>query len=96
MRLVDHGRVSVQVTDVNREPHAILQAGALRLSNQLEIEECTENAGLRVLHQCVGRRIDALHTGDKDEIAGPDPEAPGPLRLDGTRRVESFDAIWRW
>ena len=70
LRLVDHGRVAVQVADVNRDPHAILQARALRLSDQLEIEEGLKDAGLRVRHQGVGRGIDALHAGDEDEVAG--------------------------
>lgn len=85
LRLYDHGCVAVQVTHVNREPHAILKAGALRLGNQFEIEEGPKDAGLRVLHQNVGRRIDALHAGDKDEVPGPGAETPGPLGLDRTR-----------
>src|SRR5712691_6831621 len=84
LRLVDHGRETVQVTDVNGKPHAILQAGALRLGDQADIEECPANSGLGGLHQGVGRRIDAEHTGDKDEVAGPRAETPGALRLDGT------------
>jgi hypothetical protein len=96
LRLVHHGCETVEVTDVNREPYAILQARALRLSNQLDIEEGTKNAGLRVLHQCVGCRIDALHAGDEDEVTGPGAETPGALSLDGTRRIERYDTIWRW
>src|SRR5438128_10345586 len=39
LHLVHHGRETVQVTDVNGEPHTILKAGALRLGNQPDIEE---------------------------------------------------------
>ena len=85
----------MQVADVYGDPHAILQACALRLGNQSDIEECLTNAGLGILYQCVGPRIDALHAGDKDEVAGPDAEAPGALGLDSAGRVECLDAIWR-
>ena len=40
LRLVDHGRVAMQVADVYGDPHAILQACALRPGNQPDIEEC--------------------------------------------------------
>ena len=53
------------------------------------------NSGVGILHQCVGRRIDALHAGDKDEVAGPSAETPRTLRLDRTGRVECFDAVGR-
>ena len=71
LHLVHHGREAVQVTDVNGEPHTILQAGALRLRNQPDVEESLTNPGVGILHQSVGRRIDALHAGDKDEVTGP-------------------------
>src|SRR6266849_7069728 len=95
LRLVHHGCKPVQVTHVDGEPHAILQAGALRSSNQPDIEECLTNAGLGVLHQLVGRRIDALHTGDKDEVTGSSAEAPGTLRPDGPGRIECSDTVRR-
>jgi hypothetical protein len=95
LHLVHHGREAVQITDVNGEPHTILQAGALRLRNQPDIEESLANSGLGILHQSVGRRIDALHAGDKDEVAGPGAETPGTLRLDSPGRVECFDAVRR-
>src|ERR1700704_5134299 len=90
-----HGGEPVQVADVDRESHAILQAGALRLGNQPDVEECLANSSLGVLHQRVGRRIDALHASDEDEVTGPRAEAPGSLRLDGTGRTERFHAIGR-
>jgi hypothetical protein len=95
LRLVHHGREVVQVTDVNREPHTIFKAGALRLRNQPDIEESLANSSVGILHQCVGRRIDALHARDKDEVTGPGAETPGTLRLDSAGRVECFDAVWR-
>src|SRR5262249_32981100 len=81
LHLVHHGREAVQVADVNSEPHTILQARALRLRNQPDIEESLANSGVGILHQCVGRRIDALHAGDKDEVTGPGAETPGTSAL---------------
>src|SRR5262245_4344188 len=95
LHLVHHGCEAVQVANVNGEPHTILQAGALRLRNQPDIEESLANAGVRIRHEGVGRRIDPLHAGDKDEVAGPGAETPGALRLDSAGRVERFDAVWR-
>src|SRR5262249_25649877 len=95
LHLVHHGREAVQVADVDGEPHTILQARALRLRNQPDIEESLANPGVGILHQCVGRRIDALHAGDKDEVTGPGAETPGALRLDSPGRVECFHAVWR-
>src|SRR5262249_8288050 len=92
---VHHGREASEVADVNSEPHTILQARALRLRNQPDIEESLANAGVGILHQCVGCRIDALHAGDKDEVTGPGAETPGALRLDSPGRVECFDAVRR-
>ena len=71
MRLVDHRRVAVQVAHIDREAHAILEARALGFRDQFEIEKGAENAGLRVRNQSVGRQIDALHPGRKDEVPGP-------------------------
>ena len=84
-----------EVADVDREPHAILQAGALRLGDQPDVEEGLADAGLVALNQLVGRGVDALHAGDEDEVAGPRAEAPGPLRLDGARRIKRAHAIRR-
>ena len=70
LRLVHHGRETVQVADINGQPHTILQARPLRLRNQPDVEQCLTNAGLRILHQLVCRRINALHSGHKDEVAG--------------------------
>src|SRR6516165_407931 len=95
LRLVHHGREAVQVADVNGEPHTIMQAGALRLRDQPDVEESLANSRVGILHQCVGRRIDPLHAGDKDEVAGPGAETPRTLRLDGAGRVECLDAVWR-
>src|SRR5262245_56816833 len=93
--LVHHGREAAQVADVDGEPHTILQARALRLRNQPDIEESLANSGVGILHQCVGRRIDPLHAGDKDEVTGPGAETPGTLRLDSPGRVECFHAARR-
>src|SRR5262249_34305901 len=49
LHLVHHGREAVQVADVNGEPHTILQAGALRLRYQRDIEESLANAGVGIL-----------------------------------------------
>src|SRR5262249_23510820 len=95
LHLVHHGRETMQVTDVNSEPHAILQAGALRLSNQPDVEESLTNPGAGASHQCIGCRIDALHAGDKDEVTGPSAETPGTLRLDSSGRIECLDTVWR-
>src|SRR5689334_14459277 len=83
LRLIHQGRETVQVADIHREPYAILQAGALRLRDQLEIEEGLTNARLGIFKELVGRGIDALHAGDKDKVAGAHAETPGPLRFYG-------------
>ena len=95
LRLVDHGGVTMQVADIYCHSHAILQARALRLGNQPDIEEGLANVSLRILDQRIGGRIDALHAGDKDEVARSDAEAPGALRLDGAGRIERPDAVRR-
>src|SRR5262249_40858045 len=95
LHFVHHGREAAQVTDVDGEPHTILQARVLRLRNQPDIEESLANSGVGILPQCVGRRIDALHAGDKDEVTDPGAETPRTLRLDGSGRVEGLDAGWR-
>jgi hypothetical protein len=43
----------------------------------------------------VGHGIDALHAGDKDEVASPRAEAPGTFRLDGIGRIERLDTVRR-
>src|SRR5262249_33672902 len=95
LHLVHHGREAAQVADVNGEPHTILQGGGLPLRNQPDIEGTLANACRGMPPQGVGRRIDPLHAGDKDEVAGPGAETPGALRLDSAGRVERFDAVWR-
>ena len=95
LRLVHHRRKTVQIADVHGEPDAILQARALRLRNQSDVEECLPNSPLCILHQLVCRRIDALHSGDKDEIAGARAETAGPLCLDRAGRLERLDAVRR-
>src|SRR5262249_25601389 len=44
LHLVHQGREAVQVADVNGEAHTILQARALRLRNQPDIEENPANS----------------------------------------------------
>lgn len=58
-----------------------LQGRALRLGNQLDIEECLTNAGLRILDQSVGRGIDALHAGDKTKSPARTPRLQVPSVL---------------
>ena len=79
----------MKVADIHRHPHAILQACALRLGNQPDIEEGLANAGLRILNQRVGRWSDALHASDKDEVTGSDAETPGALDLAGLDAMTS-------
>jgi hypothetical protein len=93
LRFVHHGREPVQVADINGQPHAILQARPLGLRNQPDVEQCLTNAGLRILHQPVGRRITALHSGYKDEVAGARPQTPGTLCLYRAGRIKSFDTF---
>jgi len=95
LHLVHHRRETVQVTDVNRKPHTILKAGALRLGNQSDVEKGLADPGAGILHQFVGCGIYALHAGDKDQVAGPGAETPGALDLDSAGGVECFDAVWR-
>src|SRR5262249_41772493 len=83
LHLVHHGREAVQVADVNGEPHTILQAGALRLRNQRDIEESLANAGGGDLHQFFCCRVHGLHAGDKDEVTGPGAETPSALIAPG-------------
>ena len=85
----------MQVTDVNRKPHTILKAGALRLGNQSDVEKGLPDPGAGILHQFVGCGIYALHAGDKDQLTGPGANTPGALGLDSAGRVECFDAVWR-
>jgi hypothetical protein len=75
------GAKTVQVADIDGDAHTILQARALRLRNQLDIEQCLTNARLGIFYQCIGRGIDALHAGDKDEVARSRAETPGPSAL---------------
>src|SRR6476661_4907925 len=65
------------------------------VGDQFEIAEGLNDARLRILHQTVGHRIDALHSGDEDKVSGSDAQAPGPLGLDGAGRIESPDTAWR-
>jgi len=95
LHLVHDGRETVQVTDVDSEPHTILKAGALRLSNQPDIDESLTHPGVGILHQSVGCWIDALHASDKNEVTGPSAQTPCTLRLDSTGRLECFNTIWR-
>src|SRR5207245_6070008 len=95
LHLVHHGRETVQVTDVNRKPHTILKAGALRWGNQSDVDKGLAHPGAGILHQFVGCGIYALHAGDKDQVAGPGAETPGALDLDSAGGVECFDAVWR-
>jgi hypothetical protein len=53
------------------------------------------NAALRVGHQLVGRRIDALHASDENEITRPCSDAPGAFGLDGAGGPERANAIGR-
>src|SRR5271166_1995978 len=95
LRLVDHGCEPAQVAHVNGYPYAVLQARTLGLSNQPDVEQGLTNAGLGLLHQSVSRRIDALHAGDKDEIAGSGAKAPGTLRFYGAGWIEGFNTVRR-
>src|SRR6476469_5322696 len=47
LRLVDHRRVAVQVAYIDGEPHAILEARALGLGDQVEIAAGLNDARLR-------------------------------------------------
>ena len=73
--------------------HGISQRSPFRLGDVLHVEECLAHAGFVAADKTVGRRIDAAHTGFKDEVAGAGREVPGSCRFDRSDGRDRPDAI---
>src|SRR5436190_19932790 len=91
LHLADQRRKAMQVGYVNRDADAILQRRTLRLGNEFQIQKSLTNTILVTFYQFIGRRIDALHTRNKDEIARTRADAPGIAPgTDCARRIDRF------
>ena len=91
----DERRDAVQVGYVDCNADAILKSCALRLGNEFQIQESLTNARLVSIDQFIGGRIDALHPGNKNKVAGPRANAPGiGPSADCARRIKCLDVGW--
>ena len=95
--LAHERREPMQVGYVDRQADAIPQRRALRFGNEFQIQESLPNAGLVTFHQFVGRRIGALHAGDKNEVTRTRANTPGVGPGAGRApRIECHHPIGRW
>jgi hypothetical protein len=93
----DQRRQAVQVGYIDCNADAILKSCALRLGNEFQIQESLTNARLVSIDQFIGGRIDALHPGNKNKIAGTRTNAPGiGPGTDCARRIKCLYVGWRW
>src|SRR4029453_1379613 len=86
LRLLHHGRETRQIAEIDREPHAVLEARILRLGDGLDIEERATSARLWILDEFIGGR-------NENEVSCPCAKVPGTLRLDGACSFERSDTV---
>src|ERR1700722_14102036 len=95
--LAHERREPMQVGYVDREADAIPQCRTLRFGNEFQIQESLTNARLVTFHQFVGGRIDALHAGNKNEVARTRADTPGVgPAADCAPLIERHYSIGRW
>jgi len=92
---VDDRAQARHVGDVNDEPHRVAQRRSFGFGDQFHVEKCPTDARLVARNERAGRRINAAHAGDEDEIPGARADAPGAGRLDRAGGRESLDAVRR-
>src|SRR5215467_3604950 len=95
LHLVHQRSKSKHVGDVDHDAHAVAQARPLRFDDHLHVEKALPDARLLALDEGVGRRVDAAHAGDIDEVTGARAEAPGSGGLDRAGRLKRLDALRR-
>jgi hypothetical protein len=66
------------------------------LSDEFQVQERLPDSRFVANHQFVCCRIETLHPGDEDEVAGARANAPGVATgADGARRIEDLYTIGR-
>ena len=91
---IDYWPEAKHVSDVDDQTNGIAKRSALGRGNQLHVFECLHDPCLFAGNECVGRRIDAAHARDENEVSGSRAQIPRTGWLDCARRIERLDAVW--
>ena len=95
LHAIDDAGIAMEIAEIDRDTHAVVQRGALGLGQLLDVREGATDACLGIGRKRVVLLV-ALDTGQEDEVPGARAQSPGSDWSGHARwRADRLDAIGR-